>query len=60
MYNCSGTRNAPYVNIKEGPLNRKRCPNNIVLSVSPGHREAAENGGTVMIAATSCELEAKR
>lgn len=29
-------------------------------SVSPGHREAAENGGTVMIAATSCEPEAKR
>lgn len=29
MYNCSGTANAPYVNIKEGPFNRKHCPNNI-------------------------------
>ena len=48
------------MNIKEGPFNKKRCPNNVVFSVSSGHREAAENDGTVMIVATSCVLGAKR
>lgn len=49
MYNCSGTGNAPCVNIKEGPSNSRHCSNNIFttalvcLSV-PSRRETAEEG----------------
>lgn len=47
------------MNIKEGPFNRKHCPNNIAsvcLNV-PRHREAAEGGRRFMIAATSGERD---
>lgn len=42
------------MNIKEGPFNRKHCPNNIasVCLTVPCHREAAEDGGSFMIAAS--------
>ena len=45
------------MNIKEGPFNRKHCPNNVVsvcLNV-PCHREAAEDGERFMIGATNGE-----
>lgn len=62
MYNCSGTGNAPCVNIKEGPFNRKHCPNNIApvcLNV-PCHREAAEDGEGLMIAEANGERDGRR
>lgn len=55
VYNCSGTGNAPCVNIKEGPFNRKHCPNNIAsvcLNVLC-YRGAAEDGERSLILATN-------
>lgn len=50
------------MNIKEGPFNRKHCPNNIApvcLNV-PCHREAAEDGERFMIAAANGESKGRR